>query len=75
VPPAHASINVRAWLRDWERANACHASQDGARGGGLIPQWLRARLFSKQTLTRRHPEPQPGEPTEHDLFAGVTDDN
>ena len=70
VPPAHVKINVRPWMDEWDAANRCHASQGGG-GSLIIPRWVRRRFLSGQTLTRRYPEPQPGEKMERDLFEGV----
>jgi LmbE family N-acetylglucosaminyl deacetylase len=70
VEPTHAVIDVSGFLREWDEASACHASQ---LGGGIprVPMMVRRYMFSRQSFTRIHPAPQPGAPRETDLFAGV----
>lgn len=66
---SHTAINVRRWLKKWDEASACHASQNSMRG--MVPLWLRSLVFNHQRFYRRYPEFGNGERTERDLFAGV----
>lgn len=67
--PITTKVDIAAFFDDWDRASACHASQGGGRG--MIPNWQRRLMMSKQGLTRVYPEWGKGERTERDLFAGV----
>lgn len=69
--PAHTRIAVADYLKIWEAANACHASQLGGRTTPRLPLWLRRWLYPSQSLTRVVPPWQPGEGIERDLFAGI----
>lgn len=70
VEPSHAKINVGAYLDDWDRASACHASQGGGRAG-FLPRWIRRVLGVRQSFTRVYPKPANDIVDEDDLFAGV----
>jgi len=70
VEPSHAKVNVGAYLDDWDRASACHASQGGGRGG-FVPRWMRRVLGVRQSFTRIHPKPARDVVDEDDLFTGV----
>jgi LmbE family N-acetylglucosaminyl deacetylase len=72
VEPVHTRVDITEFLDIWEQANACHASQGGGRGGGLIPGWMRRMLGVKQGYTRIHPTPAQNRVDEHDLFDNVT---
>ncbi|NJL94805.1 MAG: GlcNAc-PI de-N-acetylase [Anaerolineae bacterium] len=62
-------ITVGQFLREYEAASNCHASQLSVRDRTpRLMQWL---LFRQQGLVRACPPPQPGEPLERDLFRGV----
>lgn len=73
VEPAHARIDIRDYLDDWDAASACHASQVGGRGFRL-PATLRRMLSTGQTFTRVYPAPARNRIDETDLFAGVIGD-
>lgn len=68
--PNHAKINIRKYLKIWEEANACHASQGGGRRG-ILPFWLRQLLGGYQLLTRVYPKPLRDTIDEYDLFENV----
>jgi len=72
--PTTTRIHVADYLEIRNAAVACHRSQGGAsrRLFGWLPRWLAHRITSTERFTRAYPEPQPGEPIEKDLFAGVT---
>lgn len=70
VEPVHAKIDIRGYLKDWDEANACHASQGGGRSG-FLPRWLRKLLGPKQGFTRVFPAPEVDRVDEDDLFAGI----
>ena len=69
--PNHTKINIRNYLKIWEEANACHASQGGGRRG-ILPFWLRKLLSGHQSLTRIYPQPTHDRIDEYDLFEHVT---
>lgn len=69
--PNHTKINIRNYLKIWEEANACHASQGGGRRG-ILPFWLRKLLGGNQSLTRIYPQPARDKIDEYDLFEHVT---
>ncbi len=70
VEPAHAQVDVSAYLELADRASACHASQ---LGGGLprLPLPIRKRIAGHQRFTRVYPAPAYNKVDERDLFAGV----
>ncbi|HRF94516.1 MAG TPA: PIG-L family deacetylase [Aggregatilineales bacterium] len=68
--PSHTKINIAKYLKAWEDANACHASQGGGRRG-ILPFWLRKLLGGNQSLTRIHPKPAKDKIDEHDVFQNV----
>ena len=69
--PTHALVDYRPVARIREEAAACHASQGGqSMNRGL--QGAVSRLFNRgDSYMRAYPEPEPGEPVEHDLFNGI----
>lgn len=70
--PVHARINYRPVAQVRDEASACHESQGS--GGAMLNrplQVLRRTLMSYETYMRAYPPVMPGEPVEHDLFAGV----
>jgi LmbE family N-acetylglucosaminyl deacetylase len=69
--PTHARINVGSFQPAWDAAAGCHASQQNPRETGSLFDRLRRIIFRNQDFTRVVPPPRPGEPIEHDLFAGV----
>lgn len=70
VEPTHTNVDISRYLKAWDEANACHASQGGG-SNGFIPFWLRRLLGSKQGFTRAHPKPVQDKVDEFDLFAGI----
>ncbi|MDQ7026500.1 MAG: PIG-L family deacetylase [Anaerolineae bacterium] len=75
IEPAHVSVNIGAYLEDWDEASACHISQGGGSMRGFFarwPMWLRRVVMGKQGLTRVFPEPVSEGISEHDLFENVT---
>ncbi len=71
--PAHARIDVRAYLQAWDEANACHASQLGG-GFPRLPLFIRKLIGGAQGYTRIYPAPAYDKIDETDLFAGVLAD-
>lgn len=73
VEPAHARVDISAYLELADRASACHASQ---LGGGLprLPLAVRKLIAGHQRFTRVHPAPRYNKIDETDLFAGVLPD-
>ncbi|MCU0480542.1 MAG: PIG-L family deacetylase [Anaerolineae bacterium] len=69
--PAHVSVNIANYLKAWEDANSCHASQGGGRRG-ILPFWLRKVFGGKQSLTRVYPVPNRDKIDEHDIFQNVS---
>ena len=69
--PTHARINVGPYQSAWDAAAGCHASQQNPRESGSLFDRLRRVIFRHQDFTRVWPEPLPGTPVEHDLFAGL----
>lgn len=69
--PVHAKVDIADYLDTWEKANACHASQGGGRGG-IVPRWLRRLVRTKQGFTRVIPPPSSDRVDETNLFDGVT---
>lgn len=74
VEPAHTIVDVRRYLRAWDAANACHASQL-AGGFPRLPLAVRQALGGHQSFTRVYPPPAYNRIDERDLFAGVTLDS
>jgi LmbE family N-acetylglucosaminyl deacetylase len=70
VEPAHTHIDVKNYLKTWEKANACHASQGGGRRS-FIPRVIRRLLGGEQKLTRIYPKPVYDRIDEHDVFNNV----
>ncbi len=70
VEPAHAAVDVRRYLRAWDEASACHASQISG-GFPRLPMAIRQALGSHQRFTRVYPQPAYNRIDEDDLFAGV----
>lgn len=70
VEPAHARVDIRSYLKAWDDASACHASQMTGRGPQL-PMFARKLLLSHQSFTRVYPAPRYNRVDEYDLFAGV----
>lgn len=70
APPAHAWINIVAYMAQGDAAAACHASQGGGKNL-LVPDWVRRWLVRHQTLTRAAPAPQRGQRKETTLFWDV----
>ncbi|MBI5670766.1 MAG: PIG-L family deacetylase [Chloroflexi bacterium] len=73
VEPAHAVVDIRNYLRAWDEASACHASQLGG-GFPRLPVSLRRAIAGYQSFTRVFPPPAYNKVDERDLFAGVTPD-
>jgi LmbE family N-acetylglucosaminyl deacetylase len=71
VEPAHTVVDVRAYLRDWDEASGCHASQIGG-GFPRLPLRVRQVIAGHQSFTRVFPNPTYNKKDERDLFAGVT---
>lgn len=70
VEPIHTRIDIRDYLRAWDEASACHASQLGG-GAPRLPMWMRKVISAKQGFTRVHPAPQHNRADEDDFFNGV----
>lgn len=71
LEPAHALVDVHAYLDKWHEANACHKSQGGGGMSNQVPKWLRDLLVRSQGFTRVYPKPTHNRVDERDLFAGV----
>lgn len=71
IEPAHAMVDVRAYMKEWDEASACHASQLGGGSMPQMPEWLRRRLRGLQRFTRVYPVPYANRVDERDLFDGV----
>jgi LmbE family N-acetylglucosaminyl deacetylase len=71
--PITTRIDVVDYLDTKNAAAACHRSQGGAsrRLLGRLPRWLLSRFMSTEGFTRAHPNAEPAEPIERELFAGV----
>ena len=69
--PTHAVVNTRRFARIQKEASACHASQGGREMTRGLRAWLSLMFSGRDTFMRDYPEPQPGEPVEKDLFAGI----
>lgn len=71
IPPAHARIDISAYMDVWQRASACHASQGGGRVGLGVPRVLRRFLFNRQTLSRAFPTVSTKTEVETDIFSDI----
>lgn len=70
VEPTTTLVNVSDYLKVWDAASACHASQ---LGGGFVrlPLFVRRLFAARQAFTRVHPPPARPRVDEYDLFSGV----
>jgi LmbE family N-acetylglucosaminyl deacetylase len=71
VEPTHAIVDVRAYMKEWDEASACHASQLGGGAMPRMPKWLNYRIRGMQRFTRVYPVPRANRVDERDLFDGV----
>jgi LmbE family N-acetylglucosaminyl deacetylase len=71
MEPTHAIVDVRAYMKEWDEASACHASQLGGGSMPQMPEWLRRRVRGLQRFTRVYPAPRVNRVDERDLFDGV----
>jgi LmbE family N-acetylglucosaminyl deacetylase len=71
VEPVHTRILIRDYLKAWDEASACHASQLGG-GAPRLPMVIRRMIAAYQGYTRVYPAPLYNRVDEHDFFAGVT---
>ncbi len=72
--PITAKVGFAPYYEIARQASACHSSQLSGPSSisGWVPRWLQRRLQSTDTFYRAFPPVDKNEPTERDLFAGVS---
>jgi LmbE family N-acetylglucosaminyl deacetylase len=74
IEPSHTRVDICDFYEKWDEASACHVSQGGGRGFGLLPNWARRYLTPYQNFTRVYPKPARDAIDEEDMFAHVKAD-